>query len=276
MLKNINVSGFVWFLCPFHSKEQQKSLKTMSIWEQRANQLRRQNRASCEALYCELDLEERLHLSSALHIQPDVITHLDRPLVIEPRDQPFLGSQQYQNHNLSMPEEAETYAYPPPPRVLHQHRRHHHHHHRDRDQARARDELNGNGDTSKEGVHHVHHSHFNEGKNERSRSQEASRRHHHHSSVGDNRDGGVTKEREHRHHHSHRQPRGGNGTLNDRRRAEHRSYHKDGSSLNRDGEKNYRGESGASKERKKLHPHGSRGQSTAEGEEFNKKEKIYR
>lgn len=235
----------------------------MSVWEQRANQLRRQNRASCEALYCELDLEERLHLSSALHIRPDVITHLDRPLVIEPRDQPFLGSHQYQNHNLSMPEKAETDAYPPPPPVLHQHRRHHH---RDRDQARARDELNDNGDTSKEGGHHVHHSHSKEGK--------ASRRHHHHSSVDYNGGGGVTKEREHHHHHS-RQPRGVNVIMNDRGRAERRSYNKDGRSLNRDGEKNHRGERGASGERKRLCPHGSRGQSTAGGEKFNKKETTH-
>lgn len=247
----------------------------MSIWEQRANQLRRQNRASCEALYCELDLEERLRPSSAIHIRPDMITHLDRPLVIEPRDQPFLGSQ-YQNHNPSMPEEAGTDVYLSPPPALHQHCRHHHH--RDRDQAKARNELNDNGNTSKEGGHHVHHSHSKEGKNERSRSQETSRRHHHHhhSSVDDNGNGGITKEKEHRHHHSYRQPRGGIGTVNDRRRAERRTYHKDGRSSNRDGEKNYRGESGVSGDRKRHRPHGSRGHSTAEGEESNKKEKTPR
>uniref|UniRef100_A0A8C1QQP4 Voltage-dependent N-type calcium channel subunit alpha n=1 Tax=Cyprinus carpio TaxID=7962 RepID=A0A8C1QQP4_CYPCA len=66
---------------------QQRSLQKMSIWEQRTNQLRRHNlRNSSEALYNELDPEERLRVSSALHLRPDMKAHHDRPLVVEHRD----------------------------------------------------------------------------------------------------------------------------------------------------------------------------------------------
>uniref|UniRef100_A0A671YX65 Voltage-dependent N-type calcium channel subunit alpha n=1 Tax=Sparus aurata TaxID=8175 RepID=A0A671YX65_SPAAU len=247
-------------ICSVNSlKEQQKSVKAMSVWEQRANQLRRQNRASCEALYCELEPEERLRMSSALHIRPDMKTHLDRPLV-----------------------DAETTADPPPPPpVPHQPRRHHRH--RGRDRTRTREETNDNGDTSKDGGHHVHHSrskdhdgsNSKEGENERSRSQEGGRRHHHQNSVDDSGGGGVTSEREHRHHHSHRQSRGGNGTVNGGGRGERRPRHKDGRSSHRDGDKISRGDSGVNGERRRHRNHGSRGQSTMEGEESNEREKTH-
>uniref|UniRef100_A0A8C4HJW2 Voltage-dependent N-type calcium channel subunit alpha n=1 Tax=Dicentrarchus labrax TaxID=13489 RepID=A0A8C4HJW2_DICLA len=205
------------------AKEQQKSVKMMSVWEQRANQLRRQNRASCEALYSEL--------SSAHHIRPDMKTHLDRPLVVEPRDGPLLGGHQRHHHKPCMLEDAETGADPALPSVPHQPRRHHRH----RDRARTREEINDNGDASKDGGHHVHHSrskdhngsHGKDGKSDRSRSREGGRRHHHQSSVDDSGGGGVPSEREHR-HHSHRQSRGGNGTVNGGGRGERRSRHYDG------------------------------------------------
>nr|XP_046241616.1 calcium channel, voltage-dependent, N type, alpha 1B subunit, a isoform X6 [Scatophagus argus] len=262
-------------ICSVNSlKEQQKSMKTMSVWEQRANQLRRQNRASCEALYCELEPEERLRVSSALHIRPDMKTHLDRPLVVEPRDGPLVGGHTHHHHKPCVPEEAESAA-DPPPAVPHQTRRHHRH----RDSNRTR--TNDNGDTSKDGVHHVHHSRSKdhdgsrgkEGKTERSRSREGGRRHHHQSSVDDS-GGGVTSEREHRHHHSHRQSRGGNGTVNSGGRGERRSRHKDGRSSNRDGDKSSRGDCGVSGERRRHRTHGSRGQSAVEGEESNEREKT--
>ncbi|KAI3372490.1 hypothetical protein L3Q82_022689 [Scortum barcoo] len=252
------------------AKEQQKSVKTMSVWEQRANQLRRQNQASCEVLYSEMEPEDRLRLSSALHIRPDMMTHLDRPLVVEPRN----GHQ----HHRHKPEEAESVTNPPPP-VLYQARRHHRH--RDRDRARAREETNDNGDSSKEGRHHVHHSRSKdhngswgkEGKGERSRSREGGRKHHHQSSVDDSGGRGVTSEREHRHHHSHRQSRGGNWTANSGAKGERRSHHKDGHSCNRDGVRNSRGDNG---ERRRHRTHGSRGQSTVEGEESNERETTQR
>ncbi|XP_028271025.1 calcium channel, voltage-dependent, N type, alpha 1B subunit, a [Parambassis ranga] len=266
-------------ICSVNSlKEQQKSVKMMSVWEQRANQLRRQNRASCEALYNELEPEERLRLTSALHIRPDMKTHLDRPLVVEPRDGPLLGVHQHHHHKTCTPEEAETGADPPPPS---QPRRHHRH--RDRDRARTKDETNDNGDTGKEGRHHVHHSRSKdhdgsrgkEGKSERSHSREGGRKHHHQSSVDDSGGGGVTSEKEHRHHHSHRQSRGGNGTVNSGGRGERRSRHREGHSSNRDGDRNSRGESGANGDRRRHRTHGSRGQSTVEGEESNDREKTH-
>uniref|UniRef100_A0A8C5FSD6 Voltage-dependent N-type calcium channel subunit alpha n=1 Tax=Gadus morhua TaxID=8049 RepID=A0A8C5FSD6_GADMO len=65
--------------------EQHRSARSMSVWEQRTNQLRRHNvRASNEALFNELDPEERLRLTAALHLnRPDGHSHLDRPLVVE-------------------------------------------------------------------------------------------------------------------------------------------------------------------------------------------------
>uniref|UniRef100_A0A8C8EDY4 Voltage-dependent N-type calcium channel subunit alpha n=1 Tax=Otus sunia TaxID=257818 RepID=A0A8C8EDY4_9STRI len=66
--------------------KQQNSSKSKSVWEQRTSQIRMHNfRASCEALYNELDPEERVRYATTLHIRPDMKTHLDRPLVVEPR-----------------------------------------------------------------------------------------------------------------------------------------------------------------------------------------------
>ncbi|KAK6306581.1 hypothetical protein J4Q44_G00235060 [Coregonus suidteri] len=249
------------------SKEQQKSLKMMSVWEQRTTQLRRHNlRASSEALYSELDPEERLRMSSALHIRPDMKTHLDRPLVVEPHDGPGPMGQ----HKPRTPEETDTPGDPAGP----QPRRHHRH----RDRERPIDEANENGDPSKEGRHHVHHSRSKdpdgtrgkEGKSERSRSQEGGRRHHHQTLVDEAGGGGTgTGEREHRHHHSHRQAREGNGTVNSGGKGERRSRHKDG----RSGERCSRGENGANGERRRHKTHSSRGQSTLEGEEHSERER---
>ncbi|XP_055742429.1 voltage-dependent N-type calcium channel subunit alpha-1B-like isoform X7 [Salvelinus fontinalis] len=247
------------------AKEQQKSLKMMSVWEQRTTQLRRHNlRASSEALYSELDPEERLRMSSALHIRPDMKTHLDRPLVVEPHDGPGPMGQ----NKPRTPEETDTPEDPAGP----QPRRHHRH----RDRERPIDEANENGDPGKEGRHHVHHSRSKdpdgtrgkEGKSERSRSREGGRRHHHQTLV-DEGGGGGTGEREHRHHHSHRQAREGNGTVNSGGKGERRSRHKDG----RSGERCSRGENGANGERKRHKTHGSRGQSTLEGEDHSEREK---
>ncbi|XP_076021242.1 calcium channel, voltage-dependent, N type, alpha 1B subunit, a [Genypterus blacodes] len=271
-----SVNSLSYVCTPVHhylSKEQQKSMKGMSVWEQRANQLRKQNRASCEALYNELDPEEHIRLS--LHIRPDMNTHLDRPLVVEPRDGPLLGGHQHHHHKSCMPEDAETATEPPPP--PHQPRRHHRH----RDRGKPREETNDNGETTKEVRHHVHHSRSKdhdssrskEGKSDRSRSREGGRRHHHQSSVDDG--GGVTGEKEHRHHHSHRQSREGNGTVNCVGRGERRSRHKDGRSCNRDGDRSSRCESGANGERRRHRTHGSRGHSTIEGKESSEREKTH-
>uniref|UniRef100_A0A6Q2XZY1 Voltage-dependent N-type calcium channel subunit alpha n=1 Tax=Esox lucius TaxID=8010 RepID=A0A6Q2XZY1_ESOLU len=242
------------------AKEQQKSLKMMSVWEQRTTQLRKHNmRASSEALYSELDPEDRLRMSSALHIRPDMKTHLDRPLVIEAHDGP-VGC-----HKPRTPDETETLCEPSGP----QPRRHHRH----KDRDRPADEANESGDPAKEGRRHVHHSRSKdpngtrgkEGKGERSRSREGGRRHHRQPSADD---GGGAGEREHR-HHPHRPAPEGNGTVNSGGKGERRSRHKEG----RSGERCSRGENGANGERRRHKTHGSRGQSTGEAEEQSEREK---
>uniref|UniRef100_A0A3P8Q980 Voltage-dependent calcium channel alpha-1 subunit IQ domain-containing protein n=1 Tax=Astatotilapia calliptera TaxID=8154 RepID=A0A3P8Q980_ASTCA len=243
--------------------EQQRSVKTMSVWEQRASQLRKQNHASCEALYSELTSEERLHIASALHMRPDMKTHLDRPLVVEPHS----GSSQHHHKKTCLSEEADTASDPPPP-VPHQPR--HQHYHRDRERKQ---------ETNDNGRHHIHHSRSKNhdssrdkrGKSERSHSREGGRKHRHQCSVDDSGGWGNVGERDHHHHHSHRQSRGGNGTVSSGGRGERRSRHKDGHLSNRNGDRNSRGGSGASGERRRHRIHGSRGHST----ESNDREKTH-
>ncbi|KGL80455.1 Voltage-dependent P/Q-type calcium channel subunit alpha-1A, partial [Tinamus guttatus] len=69
-------------------KEQQRNQKaSKSVWEQRASELRKQNLlASREALYSELEPEERWKLAYARPLRPDAKTHLDRPLLVDPRE----------------------------------------------------------------------------------------------------------------------------------------------------------------------------------------------
>uniref|UniRef100_A0A452TGD3 Voltage-dependent P/Q-type calcium channel subunit alpha n=1 Tax=Ursus maritimus TaxID=29073 RepID=A0A452TGD3_URSMA len=69
-------------------KEQQKNQKpTKSVWEQRTSEMRKQNLlASREALYSEMDPDERWKASYARHLRPDMKTHLDRPLVVDPQE----------------------------------------------------------------------------------------------------------------------------------------------------------------------------------------------
>uniref|UniRef100_A0A3B4GZQ5 Voltage-dependent N-type calcium channel subunit alpha n=1 Tax=Pundamilia nyererei TaxID=303518 RepID=A0A3B4GZQ5_9CICH len=189
-------------------KEQQRSVKTMSVWEQRASQLRKQNHASCEALYSELTSEERLHIASALHMRPDMKTHLDRPLVVEPHS----GSSQHHHKKTCLSEEADTASDPPPP-VPHQPR--HQHYHRDRERKQ---------ETNDNGRHHIHHSRSKNhdssrdkrGKSERSHSREGGR-----NGVSS----GGRGERRSRHKDGHlsnrngdRNSRGGSGASGERRR----------------------------------------------------------
>uniref|UniRef100_A0A8V5H2H2 Voltage-dependent N-type calcium channel subunit alpha n=1 Tax=Melopsittacus undulatus TaxID=13146 RepID=A0A8V5H2H2_MELUD len=65
-------------------KEQHKNQKaSRSVWEQRTSELRKQNLlASREALYSELEPEERWKLPYGRHMK----THMDRPLVVDPHD----------------------------------------------------------------------------------------------------------------------------------------------------------------------------------------------
>ncbi|XP_074194166.1 voltage-dependent P/Q-type calcium channel subunit alpha-1A isoform X5 [Rhinolophus sinicus] len=69
-------------------KEQQKNQKpAKSVWEQRTSEMRKQNLlASREALYNEMDPDERWKATYARHLRPDMKTHLDRPLVVDPQE----------------------------------------------------------------------------------------------------------------------------------------------------------------------------------------------
>ncbi|XP_031468124.1 voltage-dependent P/Q-type calcium channel subunit alpha-1A-like, partial [Phasianus colchicus] len=73
--------------CP-RRKEQQKNQKgSRSVWEQRTSELRKQNLlASREALYSELEPEERWKLPYGRHLRPDMKSHADRPLVVDPQE----------------------------------------------------------------------------------------------------------------------------------------------------------------------------------------------
>ncbi|XP_052403727.1 voltage-dependent P/Q-type calcium channel subunit alpha-1A isoform X7 [Carassius gibelio] len=68
--------------------EQQKNhIGCKSVWEQRTTQLRRQTLVnSREVLYNELDPEDRWKVAYSRHIRPDMKTHLDRPLVVDPQE----------------------------------------------------------------------------------------------------------------------------------------------------------------------------------------------
>nr|XP_061830044.1 voltage-dependent P/Q-type calcium channel subunit alpha-1A-like isoform X10 [Nerophis lumbriciformis] len=70
------------------AKEQYKNHNkglNKSVWEQRTKELRRQTLASSrEALYNELDPEDRWKVNFARQVRPDMKTHLDRPLVVDP------------------------------------------------------------------------------------------------------------------------------------------------------------------------------------------------
>ncbi|XP_063084715.1 voltage-dependent N-type calcium channel subunit alpha-1B isoform X4 [Cavia porcellus] len=191
-----------------NSPRQQNSARARSVWEQRASQLRLQNlRASCEALYSEMDPEERLRYATSRHLRPDMKTHLDRPLVVEPsRDGP-----RGPTGGKARPEGTETTE------AMDALRRHHRH--RDRDKASAvlppateqeRDRADGEEPVSREERARPRHSRSKEAsgsqeaRGERGRGPEGGRRHHrvHRRAPdpGKDKDGSVAKgERRTRH-----------------------------------------------------------------------------
>ncbi|XP_030647621.1 calcium channel, voltage-dependent, N type, alpha 1B subunit, a [Chanos chanos] len=277
------VSSSSSFSSPLSSKEQQRSLKMMSVWEQRTNQIRKHMRASSEALYAE---DRPACVSSNLHLRTDVKTHLDRPLVVEPRDGPIRSHSGWDKpREAGTLEDAETPVEAPPPSSTATGHPRKHHRRRERPSGDAQE--NSENGTTREGRHHVHHSRSKDhdgttrckdGKNERSRSREGGRRHHHQSSVDEGGGGGgggaVTAEREHKHHHSHRQSREGNGVVSSGgSRGERRSRHKEGSrSGTREGERGSQGENGGSGGRRRHRPRSSKAQSTLEGGEEERRE----
>ncbi|XP_051898184.1 voltage-dependent P/Q-type calcium channel subunit alpha-1A-like isoform X3 [Pristis pectinata] len=70
------------------AKEQQKNQKHgKTVWEQRMNEMRKQNlMTSREAIYNELDPDERWKMAYSMNIRRDMKTHLDRPLVVDPQE----------------------------------------------------------------------------------------------------------------------------------------------------------------------------------------------
>ncbi|XP_074474075.1 voltage-dependent N-type calcium channel subunit alpha-1B isoform X1 [Sebastes fasciatus] len=198
------------------SKEQQRSAKAMSVWEQRTNQLRRHNiRSSSEALFNELDPEERLQMSTALHLHPDMKTHLDRPLVVEAKNGDKPGrSPEGAREEVGDPQQDGVGD------NFHTHSRKHHRH-RDRN-GDSRDGGDGRG-----GRHHTHHSRsrdpttdgaqIRERRGESSNSRDGGQGHRHHHQAGspeeEANDFRGGEDRGHRHHHSHRPAREGNGMI---------------------------------------------------------------
>uniref|UniRef100_A0A8V1AJW1 Voltage-dependent N-type calcium channel subunit alpha n=1 Tax=Gallus gallus TaxID=9031 RepID=A0A8V1AJW1_CHICK len=259
--------------------KQQNSSKSKSVWEQRTSQIRMHNfRASCEALYNELDPEERVRYATTLHIRPDMKTHLDRPLVVEPRGEGRnnisklspVDVQEVEQTKVSSTDGAEA------PRK--------HHRHRDKEKLGeqekgdvTKDENGESGINSKEERHRQHRSRSKEveggskeGKSDRSRGQEGGKRHHRRGSVEE----GV--EKEHRRHRTHRhsaerQGKEGNGTINGAR-SERRTRHRGGSrSGNREGEPGSKGENGEEPHRR--HRFRSRALSTYDSVEKENREK---
>ncbi|XP_060715817.1 calcium channel, voltage-dependent, P/Q type, alpha 1A subunit, b isoform X8 [Tachysurus vachellii] len=133
------------------AKEQQKNSKPpKSVWEQRTSEIRRQNlMTSREVLYNELDSEDHWKQTNFCN-HPDMKTHLDRPLVVNPQEN------RNNNTNKPRPEELGQHDHhisPPPsyqqcPCHRHcthtqedkgrKHRRHHHSNHGDRERRKER------------------------------------------------------------------------------------------------------------------------------------------
>ncbi|KAL7980977.1 hypothetical protein Chor_002131 [Crotalus horridus] len=247
--------------------KQQNSCKSKSVWEQRTSQLRVYNfRTSSEALYNELDPEDRVRYATNLHIRPDMKTHLDRPLVVEPRSEGHSG-----NLNAGSPaegQEAPDQVKAPPPENDEVVRKHHQHREKektgDTEKSSAVKEENGElgGGNNKEERHRPYRSRSKEvgegggkeGKSERNRSQEGGRHHHRRGSVEEG------AEREHRRHRGHRHPverqvKEGNGTANGTK-TERRSRHRGGSRPgNREGEPGSKGEGGEEPHRRQKIRH---------------------
>uniref|UniRef100_A0A8D0BRB2 Voltage-dependent N-type calcium channel subunit alpha n=1 Tax=Salvator merianae TaxID=96440 RepID=A0A8D0BRB2_SALMN len=235
--------------------KQQNAAKSKSVWEQRTSQIRMHNfRTSCEALYNELDPEDRVRYATNLHIRPDMKTHLDRPLVVEPRS----DSRNNNVHKLSPADTQETadQGKPPPAESTTEAPRKHHRH-REKEKAgdqekisAPKEENGGSGANHKEERHRPHRSRSKEGegggkegKSERNKNQDGGRRHHRRGSVEEG------AEREHRCHRSHRhsaerQAKEGNGAANGTK-AERRSRHRGGSKPgNHEGDLASRGDGG--------------------------------
>ncbi|XP_053075768.1 voltage-dependent P/Q-type calcium channel subunit alpha-1A isoform X3 [Acinonyx jubatus] len=249
-------------------KEQQKNQKpTKSVWEQRTSEMRKQNLlASREALYNEMDPDERWKASYARHLRPDMKTHLDRPLVVDP--------QENRNNNTNKSRAAE----PTVDQRLGQQRAEDFLRKQARYHDRARDpsgsmgldprrpwagsqeaELSREGPYGRESDHHAREGGleqpgFWEGEAERGKAGDPHRRHAHRqggsreSRSGSPRTGADGEPRRHR---AHRRP----GEEGAEDKAERRSRHREGSRPARGGEGG-EGDGPEGGERRRRHRHG--------------------
>ncbi|KAM5232839.1 voltage-dependent P/Q-type calcium channel subunit alpha-1A [Hipposideros larvatus] len=249
-------------------KEQQKNQKpTKSVWEQRTSEMRKQNLlASREALYNEMDPDERWKATYARHLRPDMKTHLDRPLVVDP--------QENRNNNTNKSRAAE----PTVDQRLGQQRAEDFLRKQARYHDRARDpsssvgldarrpwagsqdaELNREGPYGRESDHHPREGGleppgFWEGEAERAKAGDPHRRHTHRpggsreSHSGSPRTGADGEPRRHR---AHRRP----GEEAPEDKTERRSRHREGSRPTRGGEGEGEGPDGG--ERRRRHRHGA-------------------
>ncbi|XP_074206735.1 voltage-dependent P/Q-type calcium channel subunit alpha-1A isoform X1 [Camelus bactrianus] len=246
-------------------KEQQKNQKpAKSVWEQRTSEMRKQNLlASREALYNEMDPDERWKAAYARHLRPDMKTHLDRPLVVDP--------QENRNNNTNKSRAAE----PAVDQRLGQQRAEDFLRKQARYHDRARDpsgsvgldtrrpwagsqeaELSREGPYGRESDHHAREGGleqpgFWEGEAERGKAGDPHRRHAHRqggsreSRSGSPRTGADGEPRRHR---AHRRP----GEEGPEDKADRRSRHREGSRPARGGE----GEGPDGGERRRRHRHG--------------------
>ncbi|KAI4899043.1 hypothetical protein NFI96_001213, partial [Prochilodus magdalenae] len=169
------------------AREQQKNSKPpKSVWEQRTSEIRRQNMmTSREALYNELDTED--HWKANFRNRPDMKTHLDRPLVVNP--------QENRNNNTNKPRPGEPEELPPNPPQY---------------QPPNSSQLCLHRPESWDTRHHAH-SHR--------RREEGGRRHHNRGMVA----GGDTEEPQDRRQRRHRHGNHGDGEGRVGRTCPHRS-----------------------------------------------------
>ncbi|ELV14324.1 Voltage-dependent P/Q-type calcium channel subunit alpha-1A [Tupaia chinensis] len=246
-------------------KEQQKNQKpAKSVWEQRTSEMRKQNLlASREALYNEMDPDERWKASYARHLRPDMKTHLDRPLVVDP--------QENRNNNTNKSRAAE----PTVDQRLGQQRAEDFLRKQARYHERARDpgsaaldarrpwagsqeaELSREGPYGRESDHHAREGGpeqpgFWEGEAERAKSGEPHRRHVHRQGGRRGRRSPRTgADGEPRRHRAHRRP----GEEGPEDKVERRARHREGSRPARGGEGEGEGPDGG--ERRRRHRHGA-------------------
>ncbi|XP_053440911.1 voltage-dependent P/Q-type calcium channel subunit alpha-1A isoform X8 [Nycticebus coucang] len=249
-------------------KEQQKNQKpARSVWEQRTSAMRKQNLlASREALYNEMDPDERWKASYARHLRPDMKTHLDRPLVVDP--------QENRNNNTNKSRAAE----PTVDQRLGQQRAEDFLRKQARYHDRARDpsgsagldtrrpwagsqeaELSREGPYGRESDHHAREGcleqpGFWEGEADRAKAGDLHRRHAHRQGTSRESRSGSPRagaDGEPRRHRAHRRP-GEEGAEN---KVERRARHREGSRPARGGEGEGEGPEGG--ERRRRHRHGT-------------------